>query len=116
MRIMAKELRLSGRCWHILIGFAADTAILQAQSPDSHAKKPSKLLPTPHLPSGIVQSAAGPHVLIVIVAPAQEGQCRLEGRRQPYEEHQGDGRVPIQSVACVGHRKEDGGGEAGWRE
>ena len=58
---------------------------------------------TSPVPPGVVQGAAGPQRLIVIVAPAQEGQRRPEGRRQPYEEHQGDGRVPVQSAACVGH-------------
>lgn len=58
---------------------------------------------TSPVPPGIVQGAAGPQRLIVIVAPAQEGQRRPESRRQPYEEHQGDGRVPVQSAACLGH-------------
>ena len=83
---------------------------LKAQIPMQRSLKAAAH--TSPVPPGIVQSAAGPQRLIVIVAPAQEGQCRPEGRRQPYEEHQGDGCVPIQSAACVGHRKEDGGGEA----
>ena len=37
---------------------------------------------TSPVPPGIVQSAAGPQRLIVIVAPAQEGQCCPEGRGQ----------------------------------
>ena len=76
---------------------------LKAKTPMERSLEAAPL--TSPVPPGIVQGAACPQRLIVIVSPAQEGQCRPEGRRQPHKENQGDGRVPIQSAACVGNRR-----------
>lgn len=57
------------------------------------------------VPLGVIQGAACPQRLIVIVAPAQEGQGCPEDRRQPHKEYQQNGRVPRQLAACTGQRR-----------
>lgn len=76
--------------------FSCDTAVVRTQR---NVPKEGRLEAAPHtspVPAGVVQGAACPQWFIVIVAPAQEGQCCPEGRRQPHTYHQGDGRVPCQ--------------------
>lgn len=97
------------RCWGCLaisltfphLNFQCEIVVVRVQSQDSHGREP----PTSPVPPGIVQSAACPQGLIVIVAPAEEGQCCPEGGRQPHKEHQGYSCVPCQSAACVDRRR-----------
>lgn len=44
----------------------------------------------------VVQSAAGPEGLVVILSPADEGHGRPEGSEEPDKHSQSDGAAPLQ--------------------
>ena len=45
---------------------------------------------------GIVQSAAGPEGLVVVLSPSDEGHSGPEGSEEPDEHRQSDGAAPLQ--------------------
>lgn len=44
----------------------------------------------------VVQGAAGPQGLVVVLSPADEGHGRPEGSEEPDEHSQSDGAAPLQ--------------------
>lgn len=50
----------------------------------------------PPVSLAVVQSAAGPEGLVVILSPADEGHGRPEGGEEPDEHGQSDGTTPLQ--------------------
>lgn len=44
----------------------------------------------------VVQSAAGPEGLVVVLSPADEGHGGPEGGEEPDEDDQSDGAAPLQ--------------------
>lgn len=48
----------------------------------------------------VIQSAAGPEWLVVVLSPANEGHSGPEGSKQPYEYSQGDGAAPLELCSC----------------
>lgn len=50
----------------------------------------------PPVSLAVVQSAAGPQGLVVVLSPADEGHRRPEGSEEPDKHSQSDGAAPLQ--------------------
>lgn len=50
----------------------------------------------PPVSLGVVQSAAGPQGLVVVLSPADEGHGGPEGGEEPDKHSQSDGTAPLQ--------------------